>query len=1000
MTSLRRFLLTLFPPPRKPVTWRAGISLAVFAVLFAGTVIGLELSHTLLFSRPAAFGLSIFAGWLWWLHVAGYAGLPAVRGEVALWTRLLLFALMVMVLAEPRAVRTRDVVSTMYLVDVSDSIRHDSVDAATKYVIDSVEKKPKNDEAGLLIFGKTPAVELPPRVSFPYEARNSQVSGGATNIEQALSLAAAMLPDDNQSKLVVISDGVQTEGNLSRVLDDLKSRGISVDVLPVDYSYDKEVWLERLDLPQQVKLGETYEAAMVLSSLNEGQGKLTLRENGQTIAEQNIKYQPGKNRYTVPLALRSAGYYEYTATIEVDRTEDSLPQNNTVLGYIFVEGEGKVLLVTDPAGKVDDWQPLVKTLEEAERSVEVISAFDFPSETPALMPYDAIIFCNVPYDAFGIDQLNGLKEAVYNVGVGFMMIGGKNSFGAGGWHRTVVEEILPVTMDISNKKVLPKGALAIILHTCEFADGNTWAKRISKQAIKVLSAQDEVGMLAYDFQNGEDWLFELTPAGEYEKLVPLIEGAQIGDMPSFQSTMEMGLAGLKKSDAATKHMIIISDGDPSPPTPMLMQDFVDAKISVSTVAVYPHGGVEQQSLQTIANITGGRYYFVNENPEVLPAIFIKESKTLKRSMVQNKTIAPQLGFPSPVMKGITGVPKLHGYVLTNAKPAPAMTILNAPPEAEDPGQQDPILVVWQHGLGKTAAFTSDLSPNWAADWQSWEHYQAFVKQLITDISRVRKQGSLRLSSYTNGGEAVIVVEDFHSEEQFLEVNAKLNGPGGKSESVRLKQVAPRRYQANVPLWGHGRYHVSSTGKGGDRDETAFGGFIVPYSPEYLRFRSNRQTLSDIASRTGGRVLSGTVAEDTQSKAERVPKRTSRPIFDWFLMALAILLPLDVAVRRIQLDWSAIWQTLTWRKRAPTTATMGTLLDRKAQVQSALQARKEERPMPPPKPTTSTSKPRPQWPKPEAAAKPPEAPPPTPGGAMSTTERLLKLKKQREDEPKE
>lgn len=94
-------------------------------------------------------------------------------------------------------------------------------------------------------------------------------------------------------------------------------------------------------------------------------------------------------------------------------------------------------------------------------------------------------------------------------------------------------------------------------------------------------------------------------------------------------------------------MIIISDGDPSPPTPKLMQDFVDAKISVSTVAVFPHGGVEQQSLQTIANITGGRYYFVNENPDVLPAIFIKESKTLKRSMVQNKTIAPQSGFRRP-----------------------------------------------------------------------------------------------------------------------------------------------------------------------------------------------------------------------------------------------------------------------------------------------------------------------------------------------------------------
>lgn len=84
--------------------------------------------------------------------------------------------------------------------------------------------------------------------------------------------------------------------------------------------------------------------------------------------------------------------------------------------------------------------------------------------------------------------------------------------------------------------------------------------------------------------------------------------------------------------------------------------------------------------------------------------------------------------------------------------------------------------------------------------------------------------------------------------------------------MRLKQVAPRCYQANVPLWGHGRYHVSATGKGGERNENAFGGFIVPYSPEYLRFRSNRQTLSDIASRTGGYVLSGNVAEDLQLAA--------------------------------------------------------------------------------------------------------------------------------------
>src|SRR6185369_6869535 len=104
---------------------------------------------------------------------------------------------------------------------------------------------------------------------------------------------------------------------------------------------------------------------------------------------------------------------------------------------------------------------------------------------------------------------------------------------------------------------------AIILHTCEFAEGNTWAKRITKQAIKVLGGQDEVGVLGYGSM-GEFWIFELTPAKDYEKMVPKINAAEIGDMPSFSTTMRLGLNGLKKSDAATKHMIIISDGDPYP----------------------------------------------------------------------------------------------------------------------------------------------------------------------------------------------------------------------------------------------------------------------------------------------------------------------------------------------------------------------------------------------------------------------------------------------------
>ncbi len=994
-------LLTVFPPPRRPVTWSTAWPLMLFLVAFAALCLGLEFGHVLMFSRPYALAVIVFAPWIWWMHAAGYSGLPKTRGLLSLFLRLCLLGLFAMVLAEPRAVRSRDVMSAIYLVDVSDSIQSDSTDASLRYVLQSVQHKPTRDEAGLIIFGKTPAVELPPRMSFPFEALNSQLDRGATNVEQALSLAAAMLPEDNQGRLVLISDGSQTEGSLVRVLDELKSRGIAVDVLPIDYSYTQEVWLERLELPQAVKLGETYEAAMILSSLADGKGTLILKENGQTIAEQEVEYKAGKNRFTVPIALRSPGYYEYTASIEVPRTEDSLAQNNSVMNYIFVEGEGKTLLVTDAQGDPRDWQKLEQAIREAERSVETIVSDDLPRDAAPLRAFDCIIFVNVPHDAFDALQLQALRDAVYNFGVGFLMVGGRNSFGPGGWHRSVVEDILPVTMDVSQRKVLPKGALAIILHTCEFPEGNTWGKRITKQAIKVLGAQDEVGMLAYT-RNGEEWVFNLRPAGEYDQIVPLIEGAEIGDMPSFANTMQLGLVGLQDSDASAKHMIIISDGDPAPAPPPLIQKFRDSQISVSTVSIFPHGGNEILNLRLVAESTGGRYYSVNDDPNRLPAIFIKESKTLKRTMIRNEQIRPEVNFPSPILKGLEDMPDLKGYVLATSRER-AMTILQSPPDKDDPTQVDPLLAVWQYGIGKTAAFTSDLSPNWGAFWYDWEKYQAFVKQLLTDISRVRKEGSLRLSTHTNGGEAVIVVEDFHPDESFLEMQARIMGPGDKGENLALKQVGPRRYQATVPLWGHGRYHVAVNGKGGEREDQVFGGFVVPYSPEYLRFRSNRQTLNEIAERTSGEILPGDPETDQVFERGRSVKRSSKPVFDWFLIAMAILVPIDVAVRRVQFDWATIRGLFLRERRAgPATATMGTLLERKQAVASELQARKEEQPLQPnlkSKPSSaakkpSTAPPRVVGPKPPATAAPPATDQPT-----STTERLLQLKRKRDEENK-
>ena len=995
--KLKHLLVNLWPPPRRAVTVRSALPFILFMAVFLGTCFALDRLDVVVFTRPWAFALSVLAVWVWRLHVAGYCGLRGYRSLLALLVRLMVLAALIMVLADPRTVRKSNVLTVIYALDLSDSIAPDASDGALEFVLRTASERPEGDEAGLVVFGREAVVELPPRKSFPFEAINSRVTRDGTNLETALSLASAMLPDRGRGRVVLISDGAMTEGNLTGILDDLKAREVPVDVLPIAYDYEHEVWLEKLELPRILKAGETYEPAIILSSLAAGAGTLTLTENGREVARERVSFRAGKNRFVLPLYLRKPGFYEYVAEIHPargldGRARDGCSKNNVAVNHIFLKGKGRVLLVQDPNGDPRDWQPLADALQRGERLVDVKAAYEFPRDAFSLMPYDCIVFVNVPADAFDAVQLEAARAAVYHQGAGFLMVGGKNSFGPGGYHRTPIEQALPVTMDITQKKVLPKGALVIILHTCEFAQGNTWGKRIAKAAIRVLGAQDEIGIIVYDM-GGEQWLFKLTPAGQYEQLVPLINKASIGDMPAFGPTMQMALDALKASDAGSKHTIVISDADPPAPAPALIKGYQTEGISISTVAIFPHQGANDPGIavmRQIASATAGRFYYP-QDPAKLPSIFIKEAKTLRRSMIQNKDYVPVLDFPSPILKGFDPLLPLHGLVLTTPKPR-ATTILKAP-ETED---VDPVLATWRYGVGKTAAFTADLSPNWGSDWVDSPHYLPFVKQLMTDIARPTLESALRLQSFAEANTGTIVVEDFHSETDFLEILAEVSGPRGKSVTVKLEQVAPQRYRGEFPLWGNGHYQIMASAVGGGRTERALGRFVVPYSPEYLRFRANPIVLKQIAQRTGGRVVEPAIEGKDLFLREREPKSSSQPAFDWFLIVLAFLVPVDVAIRRIQLDWFVIrsWLGLD-RKVGDSGQTLGALLRRKDSIEfgggpppEAEERRLQPSSVPPPKAPLS----RPTPSRPEATPErepPPEEPE---GDTATTTGRLLRMKK--------
>jgi len=991
---------------RSAVSWRSAMPLGIFLVLYMAAVIAAG-SWWLRFTWWPAFWLMLAAPWFWWMHVAGGSGLRGWRGHLALQVRLWLVGLFVVLLAEPRAVRKSDALSVVYALDVSDSMGQDISDRSLAWIAESVKRKPEKDEAGLVVFGRDAAVELPPRKTLPLDALSVVVPKDASDLAKGLRIASTVLPEGNPSRIVLISDGNQTDGEVLPALDELKARGIAVDVVRVNFDFEKEVWLERIDLPRIVKRGETYEAAVLLSALGAGRGTLRLSENGETIIEKEIEYAAGKNRFAVPLPQRGPGLYEYAATLTVAPGEDAWPENNVAIGHLYLKGEGHILVATDVHSDTREWEGLVTALKESERTVHVRMAHSMPRDTLSLLPYDLIILPNAPADAFDAMQLQAMRDAVFNLGTGFLMLGSEHTFGPGGYRHTPIESALPVEMDITQKKVLPSGALVIALDNSgsmtQHVGGRSkisLANRGAVLALKTLSPQDHFGVMAVDTAAQI-----VVPMGQHgglgefntQRILQIKAGG--GGIFVYTALANAAIA-FKNVNTNIKHVILFADAadaeeqiGPNNSTALdLAAEMAATKITVSVVALGEQHDKDTEFLRALAAEGRGRFY-LTDDANMLPQIFIKEAITLKRTMLQNRTFVPESVFPSPVLKGIDTLPPLHGYVLATPK-AKANVILQAPPspdQAAGGDLPDPVLATWRYGLGTTAAWTSDLAPNWARDWVAWEKFRPFVKQLVTDISRVERRSDLAMSTSTTGSLGSVTVEDYAKDTRFVDLTARVFGPRGESRDLPLQQIAPRRYHAQFPLWGKGRYQVAVASAGGEGvTEQAFGGFVVPYSPEYLRFKSDPILLDQIAQRTGGRVLT---ANDTDLfHPPREVRESSKPVFDWFLLVLACLVPMDVAVRRVQLDWAAIAGWFRREKKNASTATMGALLERKKQAQVA-QPPPSERPQPvvlPPRPV----------PKPAPVA---EAPVPASAEpAQSTTERLLARKRTRkasqEEEP--
>ncbi len=853
---------------------------------------GLPFSLPFGFTFPAALLLFLFC-----LPFVVYRGrrvrsLGGVQRGISMLLRLVIVVCVVLALAGLEMVRERDDLTVFFVLDRSDSIPREQQKYALNFIERAADEMQANDLAGLLVFAENVSIELAPNRDFQLETILSDTKNDNTNIGDALRLAAAAFPERTQKRMVLISDGNETQGSALEQARLARGNGTVIDVLPVTFEYDREVMIEELVVPERVDKEEPFEVRIVVRAFQDAPGVLRLFESGRLVAEQDVSLSRGKNIFVVPRSLVQAGFHTYEAT--VDCRYDTNRENNRGHGFVAVRGEPKVLYVE---GESDEGADLVRALETERITVELRNLTGLPTTITDLQRYDTVILSEVAASDFSVRQMELIEANVKELGGGLIMLGGSEGFGAGGYLGTPVERALPVEMDISQKKIVPSGALVLIMHTCEMPQANAWARDIAIAAIEVLSSKDKAGVLLYD--TGERWLFPIQEVGNKVQMYNLINTMRPGDMPSFDTTLNMAYKGLSECNAGLKHIVIISDGDPAQPTPALVQKLAAAKITISTVCIKPHSPRDTQTMQAVAAQGNGRSYKV-ESPNELPRIFIKEASVVRKSLIFEEPFVPKQTHFSEMLSGFeeTELPELKGYVCTSAKDRAEMPLVS--------NKDDPVLAHWRYGLGKSVAFTSDAKRRWAADWVNWEGFTKFWAQVVRWTMRSVSETDFQVATDIRDGQGVVTVDavsDDGTFVNFLSLGGRVLTPALDADPLEFEQTAAGRYEARFRAKDVGTYLVnldyeSEDGAGG----TSTTGAAVSYSEEYRRFKTNEKLLDEIASITKGRVLDSPRDVFLHTGTTLAAPRRMSP---WLLALAVLLFPLDIFIRRIVIEATRI-----------------------------------------------------------------------------------------------
>ncbi len=780
------------------------------------------------------------------------------------WWQMLIRCLMVIAivlgLADPRVINQLERLCVIFALDISPSMPKQDISQALKWMEDKLDEREAGDLAGLVVFGsEARAIAAPQEHNWAqYSDKLRKLLAGfqtqdekwATDIGSALALAAGLFPPGYQQKLVLISDGNHNAADMLPQLMQARAGNIKVDVLPLGGRHDKaDVWIEGVYAQTEVKPGQGVDVEIRLAGNLIAEADLRLFLDGEEVQEIKVQLKGrGGQLIRYPLSIGKPG--DYLISARISAPADSQPENNYGACWVKVYKHPRLLYVSNSPGSPS---PLFMQLKQ-QLPLDVILAADLESIPLRYQNYGAIIMDNVSAFDLKPAQQQMLKDWVHDLGNGLVVIGGDSSFGAGGYSDTPLAEVLPLEMQVKERDRQKSLGVVLVLDKSKSMNGMVGARTKLEMAVAAATAsldwfqkQDLVGVVAFDTR--AEAAVPLTSAANKSQVIEKIKLIEAGGKTDIYPGLELASSWLKQADVDIKHILLLSDGKSKEAdfNALLGKIALDG-ITVSVVGVGPD--CDRELLSFISQHGQGRLFLTNDYYK-LQHIFFKDLQIATQSLLREGSTQPQIKGDHELLAGIGNtLPILYGYVATMPKKGSQQLIESATGE--------PILSLWNYGLGKAVAYTSD-SGEWSRDWLTWPNSTSFWHRILNWAAQtIPLSAELTPNFELLGNTARLWVDVVDQQGRFkngLNLQARVIGPDLSVKQLKLTQVKPGLYQAHTPIQGKGNYMVKVIQMEAEKAvRSASAGFVVPYLPEAMDIYINQPLLVRIASVTRGRIL--------------------------------------------------------------------------------------------------------------------------------------------------